>query len=599
MLRGRLDGAGSFRPGSGRAGRKLALLAGVRQYKTPALRTLNYPDRDVEELAKVLLEAGFSGDDIRVLTQERAARELRSMPSSDNIRTELARMLKLVELRDNPADAVLVALAGHGIMDPKSEASYFCPADTGAKDRAPDDPALIDLGQLYDQLRRSKAGFKLLLVDACPNDPLNPRRAVRPVVDLVSVTRPLKKRPPGGVAALFSCSEGQVSYEDDDLKHGVFFHFVIEGLRGKADADGDGKVLLGELANYTSIEVFRFVDRTRNDEQLPEYLFKANSVPLVERKTPAPEFLTTRIGTIKLMRIPAGEFLMGSPEGDKDADDDERPQHRVRITRPFYLGMTEVTVGQLRRIVESTGYRTEAERDGRGGWGWNEAKGLFEQDPKYNWRSPGFAQTDEYPVVNVSWNDAITFCIKLSELEGLKPFYRSEADAQSGGDGYRLPTESEWEYACRAGTATRYSFGDDPAQLPSFAWIADNSGYRMWDSSRFWKDSGQDLLRYLLEVGRRGCRLHPVGQKRPNAFGLYDMHGNVWEWCWDGYVSRYPSQSPVDDPVGPPQAPVRVFRGGGWSDFPHRVRSASRLRFAPDDRGSLLGFRVARDQFSH
>ena len=290
VLAGRLDGTGRLRPGSGSgSGGPQVRLAGRRPpVQDPALRTLNYPDRDVEELAKVLVEAGFSGDDIRVLTQERAARELRSMPSSDNIRTELARMLKLVELRDNPADTVLVALAGHGIMDPKSEASYFCPADTGAKDLAPDDPALIDLGQLYDQLRRSKAGFKLLLVDACRNDPLNPRRAVRPVVDLVSVTRPLKKRPPGGVAALFSCSEGQVSYEDDDLKHGVFFHFIIEGLRGKADADGDGKVLLGELANYTSTEVFRFVDRTRNDEQLPEYLFKANSVPLVERKTLAP-----------------------------------------------------------------------------------------------------------------------------------------------------------------------------------------------------------------------------------------------------------------------------------------------------------------------
>ncbi|MBV8230441.1 MAG: caspase family protein, partial [Planctomycetaceae bacterium] len=143
-------GLDAFAQGQSRAGRKFALLAGVRQYKTPALRALNYPDRDVEELAKVLLEAGFSGDDIRVLTQERAARELRSMPSSDNIRTELARMLKLVKLRDNPADTVLVALAGHGIMDPKSEASYFCPADTGAKDLAPDDPALIDLGQLYD-----------------------------------------------------------------------------------------------------------------------------------------------------------------------------------------------------------------------------------------------------------------------------------------------------------------------------------------------------------------------------------------------------------------------------------------------------------------
>ena len=123
---------------------------------------------------------------------------------------------------------------------------------------------------------------------------------------------------------------------------------------------------------------------------------------------------------MKLVLIPAGEFLMGSPDSDKDAQDDEKPQHRVRITRPFYLGATEVTVGQFRRVVETAGYQTEAEKDGKGGQGWNEAKGNFEQGPQYTWRNPGFAQTDEHPVVNVSWNDAIAFCNMLSEQGGFE-----------------------------------------------------------------------------------------------------------------------------------------------------------------------------------
>ena len=124
----------------------------------------------------------------------------------------------------------------------------------------------------------------------------------------------------------------------------------------------------------------------------------------------------------------------------------------------------------------------------------------------------------------VSWDDAIAFCNKLSEREGLKPYYQFGTGAYSpGGDGYRLPTEAEWEYACRAGSTTRYSFGDDAASLGEFAWFDSNS------------DS----------------KTHPVGQKQPNAWGLYDMHGNVWEWCWDWYESYYYRQSPDVDPVGP------------------------------------------------
>jgi formylglycine-generating enzyme required for sulfatase activity len=153
-----------------------------------------------------------------------------------------------------------------------------------------------------------------------------------------------------------------------------------------------------------------------------------------------PEIETNSIG-MRLELIPAGVFLMGSPDSHPEAKDDEKPQHRVRVTRPFYLGATEVTVGQFRRFVAATGYRTEAERDGKGGWGWNE-QGKLVQDPKSTWRSPGFEQTDEHPVVDVSWNDAAAFCRWLGQQGGARvPL------ADGGRVGVRLP--------CRDGDAVR------------------------------------------------------------------------------------------------------------------------------------------------
>jgi formylglycine-generating enzyme required for sulfatase activity len=239
---------------------------------------------------------------------------------------------------------------------------------------------------------------------------------------------------------------------------------------------------------------------------------------------------------MKLVLIPAGAFLMGSPDSDQDAQDDEKPQHRVRITRPFYLGVNPVTQGQYRAVTGA--------------------------NPSH------FKGSDDLPVECVSWKDAIAFCNKLSERDGLKPYYQSGGGAPLGGEGYRLPTEAEWEYACRAGSTTRFSFGDDEASFGEYAWFSGNS------------DS----------------KTHPVGQKRPNAFGLYDMHGNVGEWCWDWREFRYYGQSPVDDPVGPSQAALRVFRGGRWDDDPQASRSAYRDGFTPDYRDYGAGFRLARVQ---
>ena len=167
---------------------------------------------------------------------------------------------------------------------------------------------------------------------------------------------------------------------------------------------------------------------------------------------------------MKLVLIPAGEFMMGGQESAEELVKafaaynrkpeffkDEYPRHRVRITKPFYLGKYEVTVGDFRRFVDDSGYKTQAETDGEGGWGYNPQTGQCEgRKPQFNWRNPGFPQTDNHPVLNVTWNDAVAFCQWLSRKEGKT---------------YRLPTEAEWEYACRAETTTRYHNGDDPARL--------------------------------------------------------------------------------------------------------------------------------------
>ena len=285
---------------------------------------------------------------------------------------------------------------------------------------------------------------------------------------------------------------------------------------------------------------------------------------------PAPT-LSNSLG-IRLRLLPAGEFDMGSDHWCETAQDDEKPRHRVRITKPFYLATTQVTVGQFRQFVEDTDYRTEAERDGRGGFGWDEARSSFEQDPRYSWRSPGFPQEDDQPVVNVSWTDAVDFCVWLSWKEDRI---------------YGLPTEAEWEYACRAGTRTLYWFGNNPEALATAANVADGTArekFPHWPAITA-KDG------YVFTS--------PVAQFRPNPWGLYDMHGNVWEWCSDWYDSNYYSRPnpPFDDPTGPtlPSAFLRVIRGGAWNDDPRNARSAARSANKTSYRDFLLGFRIARE----
>ncbi|MGO9923573.1 MAG: SUMF1/EgtB/PvdO family nonheme iron enzyme [Isosphaeraceae bacterium] len=296
---------------------------------------------------------------------------------------------------------------------------------------------------------------------------------------------------------------------------------------------------------------------------------KARALPLGGSSHPrsTPETIVNTIG-MELTLIPAGDFAMGSPDNDVDALPDERPQHPVRISKAFYLGIHEVTRGRFRQFAEKTGYRTDAEKDPEGGWGWSRSA-RFEPSPRYTWLNPGFEQTDEHPAVIVSWTDAVEFCKWLSRTEGKT---------------YRLPTEAEWEYACRAGTTTRFFCGNDPETLAAVANVRDGTLCGMYPG-----------LREMIAAKDGFGYTAPVGQFKPNNFGLYDMHGNVHEWCSDGYDEKYYRHSPGVDPSGSP-ASIRAFRGGGWVDRPMDVRSAGRHRERPNYQIGHVGFRVAMEQ---
>lgn len=296
---------------------------------------------------------------------------------------------------------------------------------------------------------------------------------------------------------------------------------------------------------------------------------------------------------MQFVRIPAGDFLMGSDEAPASLArdfpqyeparfrtlDDEAPVHRVRITRDFHLGRYEVTVGQFRSFLAASGHVPESSADGTGGYGYNPAydpaqtqRGdAFEgRDPQYSWRNPGFPQEDDHPVVNVTWNDAVALAAWLTRREGVR---------------YRLPTEAEWEYACRAGTTTRYSSGDDPAGLARVANVFDAEAAANWPR---WQA-------YALPASDGHAFTAPVGSFAPNAFGLHDMHGNVWEWVADWHADDWYARSPSADPQGPATGEVRVRRGGSWHTWPFYARCAFRNWNSPQTRYTLVGIRLVRE----
>jgi uncharacterized protein (TIGR02996 family) len=290
----------------------------------------------------------------------------------------------------------------------------------------------------------------------------------------------------------------------------------------------------------------RAPDRPAREARLQELI--ASGV-----RPPVPQVVNS-LG-MRLALIPPGRFLMGSPRGEDERDDDEGPVHEVEITRGCYLGIFPVTQGQYKRVVgtnpSSYPRQPPAELHGAGRYP------CTTRPPEVKWRDLA-----RFPVETVSWNDAVEFCRRLSERPAEK----------EAGRVYRLPTEAQWEYACRAGTTTAFAFG--PSLSSTQANFEGNYPY-----------GGADKGPYL----GRSCA---VGSYRPNAWGLYDMHGNIWEWCADWYSRNYYKRSPRKDPKGPPTGTARVLRGGDWDSYPLLCRAAVRGHNVVDGRYPYNGFRV-------
>ena len=275
---------------------------------------------------------------------------------------------------------------------------------------------------------------------------------------------------------------------------------------------------------------------------------------------------------MKLCLIPAGEFMMGSPKKELGRAANEGPQHKVRITKPFYIGATEVTQGQWTKVMGTT----------------------FKELSDKNWKNRP-AVAPNLPMYWVSWFDSLAFCNKLSEKEGRKPYYKltniafenygkgalDRADVEIlGGNGYRLPTEAQWEYACRAGTTTALSNGKDLTSADKLCPNLDKIG---------WYGGNMDKTSQKTHIA-------PAGSKQPNAWGVYDMHGSMLEWCHDEFDAKFYEKSPVDDPVIHPSDKVRnksaVLRSGCFFLPPNCCRSAWRIPAGTCARYPHIGFRV-------
>ncbi len=258
------------------------------------------------------------------------------------------------------------------------------------------------------------------------------------------------------------------------------------------------------------------------------------------------DFRTNPKDGLRYAYIPPGTFRMGCASSDDGpCDADEKPAHDVRITKGFWMGQTEVTTEAYKRFVNATGGSMpdkEPESVGR------------KLNP--NWSG------DSLPMTMVTWHNARDYC-------------------QWAGMG--LPTEAEWEYAARAGTT-----GAHYADLDQVAWYGNNSGDKIIDTQNIWTS---DQRNYAKRIGENGNRPRPVGQKKANAFKLYDMLGNVWEWTADWYKDKYNSDSLEVDPDGPPGGESRVLRGGSWVINPAYVRASNRNGYLPTNRNSDFGFR--------
>jgi formylglycine-generating enzyme required for sulfatase activity len=429
-------------------------------------------------------------------------------------------------------DVAFFYYSGHG-MQVDGE-NYLIPLDFAGQNETDVRYDAHPLGRIQERMERSGAQLNMLVLDACRDNPY--RAAVRSGV--AGLAAPNVGR---GTFIALATAPGRTASDNPGGQYGLFTQYLLDALSVR----GLG---LDDVFNT----VRERVDAASGGRQLPwtsssvvgRYIFVPGAVaPVVDREPQVGDSKVNPTDGQRYMWIPPGAFQMGCSSGDAECFEDEKPTHKVTLTKGFWMGRTPVTVGAFTRYAQATGKPMPPEKDSSGRV-FNAAAG-----------------DDSLPVVLVTWDEAAGFC---------------------GWAGMRLPSEAEWEYAARAGaTSVRYGNLDD------IAWYADNSGKQRIDSAALLH---ADPLTYGRRLFENNDGLKPVGQKQPNAFGLYDMLGNADQWTADWSGGKYEA-SERQDPSGPPGGKYRVLRGGSFLSLSRNMRASFRSGSGPGYRGSGTGFR--------
>lgn len=542
--------------------KRYALVIGNKDYQT--VSRLTNPLNDAEDMTSALQGLGFEVERVTnggLVAMNNAIKRLGRKAQGQNA-------------------VALFYYSGHGLQ--VSNDNWLVPIDADVQTAADVQSACVSLKFLMDQLEQSNSGTNIIILDACRNNPFpyskntggglaQPSRTPSGTYIAFS-TSPLTTASDGSgrnspyTAALKEAIKmpnmkiedmfkevrisvkrvGQTPWENSSLEGNFYFNpqavaptpaptpSVAENLR---DSDGDGIVDSKDRCPYEYGEMENGGCPKKAPAPTPSVVVTPPPAPV--GKSDFTEYSTGASFTMKYLS--GNSFQMGS--NDADANSYEKPVHTVHLGE-FYMSKYEVTIGEFRKFIAATGYRTDAEKEGTS---YVYVNGSWSSKSGVNWRhdEAGNSRSGEnYPVIHVSWNDAVAYCSWLSSTTGKS---------------YRLPTEAEWEYAARGGSSNKYAGSSD---IGNVGWYNGNSG----------------------------MKTHPVGEKSPNGYGLYDMLGNVWEWCSDWY-SDY-SSSAVSNPTGAATGSNRVYRGGGWSNDATYCRPAYRYNNTPTFRYYTLGFRV-------
>jgi len=565
------------------AQQRYALVIGNNNYTN--IQRLANPVNDATDIAAKLRTLGFQVDLQTNITNVQMARVISGFVN------------RLAQNRDSEG---FFWFAGHGVQI--NGENYLLPVDVNSENEIEAVHSSYSVRRLVDsldQIARNKVN--VVVLDACRDNPFaNMPGGFRNVARGLSVIPNM----PSDLLVIYSTAPGSVAADGQaGQRNSPFTQAFLQGMDSNDDIQMVFRSIARETMRLTNNSQRPFHDGSflnldfysLNPQgnqirpsvqpppvvatQPPPQTTPAPQAPPATQVPPQPEPSVRTSATPPqrpvsdgIVRINGGTFTMGSPANEVGRQSNESPQRRVTLS-PFFMGKYPVTVGEFRRFVNATGYRTDAEKSGSGSVF---TGGRWESKSDANWRNPYFTQGDNHPVVLVSWNDAVAYCNWLSRHEGLTPAYTINGNNVTwnrGANGYRLPTEAEWEYACRAGTTTVFNTGNN---------ITTNQAN--YDGNHPYNNNAR---------GEYRRRTTPVGSFAANAWGLHDMHGNVWEWCWD-WMGAYPNTAQTN-PAGPASGTGRMLRGGSWHNYGMGLRSAVRNSGSQPLRFSSMGFRIARN----